>query len=149
MDSLDTEILKNLRCNGRISHEELSKKLSISRPSIHQRVSKLEREEVIKGYITLINWEKLDKIVIAFVNIKIVPSDFQNAVNSIVKSEVENVIVEDCYRLSGEWCIALKVRANSPKDISRLIDALSKINGVKETSTTFVLSTIMESGISD
>jgi two-component system response regulator YesN len=89
MDNIDVEILKNLRCSGRISHEELSKKLNISRPAIHQRGNKMEREGVIEGYITVINWEKLDKTIKAFVNIKVIPTDFQNTVNSKVKTEVE------------------------------------------------------------
>jgi len=147
MDNIDSEILKNLKINGRMSHEELGRRLNISRTAIHQRVGKLQAEMIIKGYTALINWEKLGQNVKAFVNIKVAPSNFQETIKNIVQIEVPNVTIEDCYRLSGEWCISLKVRACTPKDISNLIDAFIKINGITETSTTFSLSTIMENGV--
>lgn len=147
MDSIDNKIIKILKENGRTSHEEIGRLLNISRPAIHQRINKLEKENIISGYTTNINWEKLGQTVKAFVYIKVVPANFKEIVNTIVKIDIPNVAIEDCHRLSGEWCISTKVRAHSPKDISNLIDALSKINGVKETSTTFVLSTLMEDSI--
>jgi Lrp/AsnC family leucine-responsive transcriptional regulator len=42
MDFLDMQIIKHLEKEGRISHEELSKRLNLSRPAIHNRVAKLE-----------------------------------------------------------------------------------------------------------
>ena len=58
MDEIDVKILKLLEFNGRMSHEEISKRLNLSRPAIHQRISKLEQNNIIKGYRTDINWSK-------------------------------------------------------------------------------------------
>ncbi|WP_236841246.1 Lrp/AsnC family transcriptional regulator [Brevibacillus formosus] len=43
MDEVDLRIVQLLEENGRISHEEISKLLHISRPAVHQRVAKLEK----------------------------------------------------------------------------------------------------------
>lgn len=147
MDNIDKSIIKALESNGRITHEEISKSLHISRPAIHQRVSKLESDKVIKGYKAIIDWEKLGEPIKALLYIKINCENFKDVINKILSLQVNNVFIEECHRLSGEWCIVLKIRVVTPMDISRFIDNLWKIEGIKETSTTLVLSTILENGI--
>ena len=146
MDNIDKSIIKLLESNGRMTHEEISKSLHISRPAIHQRVSKLENENIIKGYKSIVNWQKLGEPIRAFLYIKIHSPNFQETVNTILSLKVPNVSIEECHRLAGEWCLVLKIRVITPNDISNFIDELCKIQGIKETSTTFVLSTIMENG---
>lgn len=58
MDDIDIKILNILENNGRMSHEEISKMLNMSRPAVHQRVSKLEKSGIIKGYNAVIDWSK-------------------------------------------------------------------------------------------
>ena len=147
MDNIDKSIIKALEDNGRISHEEISKSLHISRPAIHQRVNKLEADGFIKGYKAIIDWEKLGEPIKALLYIKINCENFKDVMNKILSLQVNNVFIEECHRLSGEWCIVLKIRVVTPMDISIFIDNLWKIEGIKETSTTLVLSTILENGI--
>lgn len=147
MDNIDKSIIKSLENDGRISHEEISKLLHISRPAIHQRVNKLESDGIIKGYNAIIDWEKLGEPIKALLYIKINCENFKEIINEILSLKVKNVFIEECHRLSGEWCIVLKIRVVTPMDISQFIDNLWKIQGIKETSTTLVLSTILESGI--
>ncbi|HBC31813.1 MAG TPA: Lrp/AsnC family transcriptional regulator, partial [Clostridiales bacterium] len=56
MDFLDMQIIKSIEKEGRISHEELSKRLNLSRPAIHNRVAKLEDQGIITGYKAIIDW---------------------------------------------------------------------------------------------
>ena len=147
MDNIDKSIIKSLENDGRISHEEISRLLHISRPAIHQRVNKLESDGIIKGYNAIIDWEKLGEPIKAFLYIKINCENFKEVINEILSLKVKSVFIEECHRLSGEWCIVLKIRVVTPMDISQFIDSLWKIQGIKETSTTLVLSTILESGI--
>lgn len=146
MDSIDKKILKLLENNGRMTHEEISKSLHISRPAIHQRVNKLENENIIKGYKSIVNWQKLGEPIRAFLYIKIHSFNFKETVDRILAFKVPNVSIEECHRLAGEWCLVLKIRVVAPNDISNFIDEICKVQGIKETSTTFVLSTIMENG---
>lgn len=147
MDNIDKSIINTLENNGRISHEDISKLIHISRPAIHQRVSKLESDGIIKGYRTIIDWEKLGEPIKTLLYVKISCENFKEIVNQILSLEITNVFIEECHRLAGEWCLLLKMRASTPTDISNFIDTLWKIQGIKETSTTLVLSTILENGM--
>lgn len=147
MDKIDKSIIESLESNGRKSHEEISKSLHISRPAIHQRVNKLETDGVIRGYKAIIDWEKLGEPIKTLLYIKLSCGNFLEIIDRILSLQISNVCIEECHRLAGEWCVVLKIRASTPMDISNFIDTLWKIQGVKETSTTLVLSTILENGI--
>ncbi len=147
MDEIDLQIIKLLEEDGRMTHEEISKRLHISRPSVHQRVAKLENNKVIKGYRGIINWNKLDEKIKAIIMVKIRCSNFKELASNIISLDVPRVSIVEAQRLAGEWCMMLKVRVSDPQDITNLIDEMVKFPEVKETSTTFILTTILEDGL--
>ncbi|WNS43060.1 Lrp/AsnC family transcriptional regulator [Paenibacillus sp. MMS20-IR301] len=147
MDELDNKILKLLEGNGRLSHEEISRLLHISRPSVHQRVGKLERSGVIKGYKGIVDWGKLDQKIKVMISVKVVSQSFREAADQIIRIQIPGVSILECQRMAGEWCMLLKVRVTSPEELTLLLDEMLRIPDVKETTTTFILSTIYEDGI--
>ncbi len=149
MDDIDIKIIKLLEENGRLSHEEISKLLHISRPAVHQRVGKLEKSGIIKGYRCIVDWRRLEQKIKALIFVKVKCQNFKEIVGRIVDMRIPNVTIAECHRLAGEWCIMLKVRVSAPENITELIDEMVKIPEVHETSTTFILSTIYENGIKE
>jgi Lrp/AsnC family leucine-responsive transcriptional regulator len=81
--------------------------------------------------------------------VKINSSGFHLFVEEVRNINLTDTIIEHMYRLSGEWCMMLKIRSNSTINITKFIDELWKIKGIKETSTNFVLSTIIECGMKE
>ncbi|WP_232231458.1 Lrp/AsnC family transcriptional regulator [Paenibacillus sp. HW567] len=149
MDELDIKILKLLEENGRLSHEEIGKLLHISRPTVHQRVGKLEKNGVIKGYKAVVDWGKLDQKIKVMISVKVVSQSFKETAGKIIGIQIPGVTIIECQRLAGEWCMLLKVRVTSPDQLTLLLDEILRFEGIKETSTTFILSTIYEEGIKD
>ncbi|CQR58175.1 Lrp/AsnC family transcriptional regulator [Paenibacillus riograndensis] len=147
MDELDIKILKLLEENGRLPHEEIGRLLHISRPTVHQRVSKLEKNGVIKGYRGIVDWGKLDQKIKVMISVKVVSQSFRQAADQIIGIQIPGVSVLECQRMAGEWCMLLKVRVASPEQLTLLLDEILRIPDIKETSTTFILSTIYEDGM--
>ncbi|MDP4143530.1 MAG: Lrp/AsnC family transcriptional regulator [Bacillota bacterium] len=140
MDEIDKEILNALMDNGRESHENISKKLNLSRPAVRQRVKRLEEHGIIKRYEVVVDWGKLGQVIHVFIYLKINSAVVKDIINEIKNINVSSAFLEECHRLAGEWCLMLKVRSTSPQNITQYIDELLKINGVVGTSTTFILS---------
>lgn len=140
MDDIDIRILKLLENNGRMSHEEMSKRLNMSRPAIHQRVSKLEQSKTIKGYSTEIDWSKAGQGIRAIVFINVRTSDFNGIMEQVNNLKIAGLTIEKCYRITGKWCIMLKIRASITEQITALHDELLKINGMLDTFTMLILS---------
>lgn len=140
MDAIDIKILNLLEHNGRMSHEEISKRLNMSRPAIHQRISKLEQNGIIKGYNTEIDWSKAGQGIRAIVLIKVKTTDFNKMVEQVTALEIDGLCIEKCYRITGQWCIMLQIRAGVTEQITKLHDELLKIEGMQETFTMLILS---------
>lgn len=145
MDNIYIEMMKLLEKNGRSTHEDLSKKLNLSRPAVHERVGKLESGKYIKGYRAVIDWKKLGQPIKAYVYVKINGS-CKSVAMSISKLSLEDTYIEECHRMAGEWCIVAKIRTSTPQNIVKLLDRIREIEGVAETNTSIVLETVFEDG---
>ncbi len=140
MDSIDIKILELLEHNGRMSHEEIGKRLNMSRPAIHQRVSRLEESGVIKGYAAEINWSKANQGIRAFVFMNVRTSDFNRIMQRVIDLQIEGLSIEKCYRITGQWCIMVRIRASLTEQITMLHDELLKIDGMLDTFTMLILT---------
>src|SRR5699024_12814737 len=69
MDGIDRRILELLQEDGRMTIIELSKQLNLSRPSVNERIRKLEDNGVIEGFTARISSEALGKNISAFIQI--------------------------------------------------------------------------------
>jgi DNA-binding Lrp family transcriptional regulator len=144
MDSLDMQIIKIIEKEGRISHEELSKRLNLSRPAIHNRVSKLEQKKIIKGYKATIDWVKLGYVTNALVSLKVRTTDYDTMLHKLKNLQIENLIIEECHIVTGTWCILMKTRSTTPLELKTLQDELFRIDGIIESSTLLILSSLYD-----
>jgi len=144
MDSLDMQIIDCIEKEGRISHEELSKRLNLSRPAIHNRVNKLEEQGIITGYKAKINWLKLGYVTNALVSLRVRTTNYDKMLVDLKKLKIPNLVIEECHIVTGTWCILMKIRSTTPLELKSLQDELYKIEGVKESSTVLILSSLYE-----
>ncbi|MDF2949985.1 MAG: transcriptional regulator [Sedimentibacter sp.] len=144
MDSLDMQIIKNIEKEGRISHEELSKRLNLSRPAIHNRVTKLEEQGIISGYKATINWVKLGYTTYAMISLRVRTTNYDVLLEQLKNLEIPSLVIEECHIVTGTWCILMKVRCITPIGLKALQDELHKIECIKESSTSLILSSLYD-----
>lgn len=144
MDSLDMQIIKNIEKEGRISHEELSKRLNLSRPAIHNRVSKLEEQGIIIGYKALIDWTKLGFNTHALISLRVRTIDYDKLLQQLKNLDIPDLVVEECHIITGTWCIIMKVRCAAPSGLKTIQDELHKIECIRESSTSLILSSLYD-----
>ena len=102
---------------------------------------------MIKGYKSLIDWTELGEGTRAYIYVKVNMSNFKEDIKQYINIVVNNVTVEECQRIHGDWCMVMKVRAKSTADITNFIDQLWGVKSTMDTSATFILSTIIEDGV--
>ncbi|MBQ8648471.1 MAG: Lrp/AsnC family transcriptional regulator [Clostridia bacterium] len=134
------EILKLLAKNARYSAEEMATMLGIEENEVKENIKVLEKDGLIRGYKTVVDWEKLDSAYVsAIIEIKVVPKaglGFEEVAEKIMKySEVESV-----YLMSGVYDLNVVVKGKTLQDIARFVaKELSTIDTVTSTTTHFVL----------
>ncbi len=115
------EILEILSENAKATPSEIAALLGRSKEDVAREIQDLEDSGVIRKYITLINWEKLDKsVVFAVLELKVAlqrKTGYDAVAERIARfSEVESVRL-----ISGDHDLSITVRGDSMKDIAYFV----------------------------
>jgi Lrp/AsnC family leucine-responsive transcriptional regulator len=149
MDDLDRSIVRLLERHGRLSQEELARRIRLSRPAVHQRVKRLEAARVIRGYRAELDWAALGLPLTAFVWVRTGGPNCAPVGPAILGLGDDGALVEECHRVTGEWCLLVKARAATPLALQELIDRIRAVGGVTTTTTTLALSTLRHQDAAD
>lgn len=142
LDDVDLKILSLLQANSYVSNAELAKKVSMAPSAVLERVKKLEQKGVIEGYPATINPIALNLKLLAFIFVK--SSEGPGNI-SVAKSLAKLSEVLELHHIAGEDCYLVKVRAEDPQALVKLMrNKFSKISGILSTKTTIVLETVKE-----
>jgi Lrp/AsnC family transcriptional regulator, leucine-responsive regulatory protein len=139
MDARDMNILALLEQDARLPYAEIGERVGLAASSVHDRVRKLERAGVIKGYRAELDRAAVGFPITAIVSLALRPA----SPGDIPRLVSEFPLVESCYSVAGDNSYALVVRAPDTKALEELVDALrAKLEVV--TRSTIVLSTPFE-----
>ena len=88
IDKLDLEILKLLSQNSKISYTEISTKLKVSNTTVHVRVNRLQKLEVIKNFTITIDYNKLGFSYACYMGIYMdKASQYENVLQELLKMD--------------------------------------------------------------
>ncbi len=142
LDVIDRKILARLQDDAKISQAELAKAVGLTPPSVNERIRKLERGGVIRGYVALLDERKLGQDITAFVEIFIEHPKFETGFIEAVR-ELDEIL--ECHHITGEFSLLLKVRVRDMAAFRKLlIEKLNTARGVRQTRTLIVLATAKE-----
>jgi Lrp/AsnC family leucine-responsive transcriptional regulator len=142
LDVIDRKILALIQDNAKLSQAELAKAVGLTAPSVNERIRKLERGGVIRGYVALLDERKLGQDITAFVEIFIEHPKFESGFIEAVRGLDE---VLECHHITGEFSLLLKVRVRDMAAFRKLlIEKLNSVRGVRQTRTLIVLATSKE-----
>lgn len=142
LDDLDRRLLTLLQEDSQARYADLGKKLHLSPPAVHQRVKMLRRAGVIRHYTVDLNPASLGFHICAFVNVFLT----QTTCVEIAPQLQRFPEIEECHSVTGEHCLILKVRTESPDALVTLLTALRSLRGIERTTTTMVLRTYFAKG---
>ena len=149
MKQKEIELLKLLEKNGRLATETISKMLEKPTNEIEELITKLEQEQKILGYSTLIDWSSVYEYegVAALIDVKVTPVrgvGFDKIASRIYRfPEVKAV-----YLMSGSYDLSVSVEGKTMMEVSRFVsDKLSTLDTVISTTTHFILKKYKHDGI--
>ncbi len=140
MDNINKKILKLLDKNAREDIADIATVVEISEEEVAKRISDLEREGIICGYKSVIDWEKVDTdSVSAIIELKVTPKagfGFEEVAARVAKyPEVESV-----YLMSGAYDLNVVVKGRTFHEVSNFVSReLAMIDSVTSTGTQFVM----------
>ena len=148
MTKFEMELIDLLREDCRLPLEKLAVMLGSTTEVVAETIDRLEEERVILHYAPTINWDKTDRErVEAMIQVNVTPQrdkGFDEVAGRIYRFEE----VKSVYLMSGGYDLLVLVEARTLKELASFVHSrLSVIEGVRGTSTHFMLKTYKYGGV--
>jgi Lrp/AsnC family transcriptional regulator, leucine-responsive regulatory protein len=135
LDRIAWKIVEELQRDARLSWAELGRRVGLTTPAVAERVHRLEKLGVIRGFHADISLERLGMPILIFVRLSMAgPESLVRTFQQQVKNWDE---VIECHRVTGSDSFIVKARVVSVEHLESFLD---KLGHYGTTSTATVLS---------
>ncbi len=133
---------------GVIDVVKISRMLGISTYEVEEKISNLERNHIIVGYKTIVNWDKTDReVVTALIDLRVTPQRGEGF-DKVAKRIYNYPQVSALYLMSGAYDLSVKIEGRSMREVALFVaQKLAPMESVISTTTHFVLKKYKEEGI--
>jgi Lrp/AsnC family transcriptional regulator, regulator for asnA, asnC and gidA len=144
IDDKDKRIVNALLANSRLSYRQLAKKASVSVATAMNRVKRLEREGVIKGYAAVVNYEKVGFDIDVIISIKVSKGKLFEVENKIAT----NPNVFSVFDVTGDFDSVVIAKFRNRAALDAFLKRIQTYDFVEKTNTILILNTIKNSQMS-
>ncbi len=141
------KILTFIEKNSRIDIKELAIVLGVDEAAVKKELAAMEQENIICGYHTLINWDKVEvEKVTALIEVRVTPQrgmGFDKVAERIYNYPEVNSV----YLISGSYDLMVTLEGRTLREVSQFVsDKLSALEYVLSTKTNFILKKYKDHG---
>lgn len=142
LDARDRHILSLVQEDSKRPQAEIARRVGLSAAAVNERLRKLEKAGVIRRYAAVVDPRRVGLTVTAFVEVFIEHPRHEPAfIERILRLDE----VLECHHVTGEFSLLLKLRVADMEALQHLLlRRLNALEGVRQTRTVMVLSTLKE-----
>ncbi len=142
-----TEILKYIEKKSKVDLGELAVMLGTDEVTVANEIAEMEKEKIICGYHTLIDWDKAGvEFVTALIEVRVTPQRNQGF-GKIAERIYNYPEVTAVYLISGAYDLLVTLEGRTLKEVSQFVtDKLSPLESVLSTATHFILKKYKDHG---
>ena len=147
MENLREAILTTIEKNSRIDIGELAIRLGTEEVEVANTLEALEKEGIICGYHTMIDWDKTSiEKVSALIEVRVTPQR-EEGFDRIAERIYNYPEVTSVYLISGGYDLLISLEGKSLKEVSQFVsEKLSTLDTVISTATHFILKRYKDHG---
>ncbi|MGL1861911.1 MAG: Lrp/AsnC family transcriptional regulator [Pseudodesulfovibrio sp.] len=144
IDDLDLRILNILQDDGKVSNAEIARKVGKAPSAVLERVRKLRRNGIIRGYECIVDHKTLGRSLTAFTSIRV-----EEGVGATEVGEKLSALPEvlEVHYTAGRDSYLVKVRVEDTEALQATLAKFGTIAAVRDTNSTIVLTTVKESRV--
>lgn len=139
-DDKDEIIIKSLVSDARHSARQISLAAGLSTVTVLNRIKRLEKVGIIRGYHANVDYEKIGYGLIAIIEIVVKNTGLSSVEMSISRHENVRAI----YDMTGATDLLVIAKFRSRSELSAFVKDLEDLESLKSTMTRVVLNTIKE-----
>lgn len=137
LDNIDIQLIYALTADSRTSLAELARSLSMSAPSVSERVHRLEESGIIESFTLEIEPKFLGYSLAFYIRIRPLPGQQPKVITLI--TEIEQIV--ECDRITGDDCFIAKVFVKSAAELEQILDQLIPY---AQTNTSMIQSSLVK-----
>jgi len=144
LNKIDRNIVRVLQKDGRTSYAELARQVGLSTTPCKERVKRLERDGVIRGYQAILNPAFLDAALVVIVQIRLNRTS-QDIFADFKRHAYDLPEVQECYLVSGNFDYLIKARVADMAAYREFLgETLLTLPGVQESTSYVVMEQVKE-----
>jgi Lrp/AsnC family transcriptional regulator, leucine-responsive regulatory protein len=144
LDRIDRKILDTLQRDGRVANAELAKIVNLSPTPTLERVRRLEKEGFIERYVALLNPERMEASLIAFVEVAL-DRTTEDVLERFAQATRATDEIVECHLVAGGFDYLLKIRVRDMSEYRRFLGSgLAALPGVRATHTYMVMEQVKQ-----
>lgn len=140
IDETDIKIVKKLEEDGRASFREIAKDLEVSEGTVYNRVKKMQKEGIIKGFSARSDSMKLGKDLEALIALRVDGGHLVEVEEEIAKEDPVRCV----YDVTGEYDVMIIARFESRVELNKFVKKTLANEYVERSSTHVVLNVVKE-----
>jgi Lrp/AsnC family transcriptional regulator, leucine-responsive regulatory protein len=133
LDQANRLLLVELQSDARLSLAELGRRVGLSAPAVAERLARLEREGVIRGYRAEVDPRALGLGLGVVVRVRPAPRQ----IPKVAEAARESPEVVVCERVTGDDCFIMRANVRDVEHLEELIDRFTPFG---QTTTSLVQS---------
>jgi len=137
-DHLDRSLIALLRSDGRAPLSQLAKALKVSRGTVQNRLDRLQNSGAIVGFTVRVREDYASDTIRAVMMVEVVGKSTSQVIRAL-RGIPE---LEALHTTNGAWDLIAEVRASSLAEFDRVLRDVRVIDGVLNSETSLILSTI-------
>ena len=142
IDAKDRAILDLVQRDAKLAQAEIARHVGLSAAAVNERLRKLEQAGVIRRYVAVVDPRAAGTSLTAFVEVFIEHPRYEPG---FFEQMLRLDEVQECHHITGEFSLLLKVRVRDMESLQHLLlRRLNALEGVRQTRTVMVLSTLKE-----
>jgi Lrp/AsnC family transcriptional regulator, leucine-responsive regulatory protein len=133
LDPTNVRLLAELQADARLSLAELGRRVGLSSPAVAERLSRLERDGVIRGYHAEVDPRAVGYALSAVIRIRPAPRQ----IAEVARRAQETPEVVECNRITGDDCFVMRAHV---RDVDHLEEVIDRFTLFGQTTTSIVQS---------
>ena len=144
LSRIDANILDELQRDGRITYAELARRVGLTTSPCMERVKRMERDGIIRGYTALLDSEYLHSNLIVFVQVRLVRMS-QDIFAEFAEAATALDEVQECFLVSGSFDYLIKARVADMDEYRKFLgNTLLSLPGVQESTSLVVMEQVKD-----
>lgn len=147
MDRIDLRILSELQADARLSVVELSRRVGLTKTPCAERIRRLEKSGVIRGYHAELDPEAMGAGHVVIVQV-LLTSTTAHDLRRFNEAVLRIPEIQSCHMIAGDFDYLLKVRTRDIHEYRRVMgEKISELPCVKQTHTYVVMENVKDSAL--